>query len=242
MARQVPRLIHSGNASRSDSATAQPMWSPCSWVTKTASRSVAASPARASRTSSSRSEKPASTRSRVVVIPLVPSTTVALPPLPLPRLRNRITRRRACRSLQVVEKQAGDALAVLAAFRLALRVEHGDGAASAFSGDLDAVLGQAVRVVLLLSEAEQPAEEPGLFAAGESRVDIADEIETLRTVAIFDREAAAVEGDADPAPGAIEAVVDLQGRAGPAFEQARSPSTTACSPVRPVVRRRSSGS
>ena len=39
IARQVPRLIHSGMPWRSASVSAQPMWSPCSWVTKTASRS-----------------------------------------------------------------------------------------------------------------------------------------------------------------------------------------------------------
>ena len=149
VARQVPRLIHSGSRSRSASARAQPMWSPCSWVTNTASRSEAARPARASRVSSSLSEKPASTSSRVVVMPLDASTTVALPPLPLPMLRKRITRRRACasgRSLQVFEEQADDPLAGFAAFGLALRIEDGDGAGgAAFGGDLDPVLGQAAR-------------------------------------------------------------------------------------------------
>ena len=39
-ARQVPRLVHSGRPWRRDSASAQPTWSPCSWVTNTASRSA----------------------------------------------------------------------------------------------------------------------------------------------------------------------------------------------------------
>ena len=50
------------------------------------------------------------------MIPLVASTTVALPPLPLPRLRKRITEAAfpvvGARSFEVVEQQGGDALAV----------------------------------------------------------------------------------------------------------------------------------
>ena len=43
-ARQVPRLVHSGRRWRRDSVSAQPTWSPCSWVTKRASRSAIAQP------------------------------------------------------------------------------------------------------------------------------------------------------------------------------------------------------
>src|SRR5450755_621697 len=95
-------------------------------------------PARARRVSSSRSEKPASTRSRVVVMPLVASTTVALPLLPLPRLRKRITPRAGFRSsLQVVEQEPGNALAVVAVLGLARRIEDRDAAARTFARDLD---------------------------------------------------------------------------------------------------------
>ena len=62
---------------------------------KTASSWLAARPARASRASSSRSEKPQSTSSRVMVAPLPASTTSALPALPLPRLQKRISGRRS---------------------------------------------------------------------------------------------------------------------------------------------------
>ena len=66
------------------------------------------------------------------------------------------------------------------------------------------------------------AEEARLLAPGEGRVDVAHEIQTLGAIAVLDREAAAVEGDADAAPGAVEAVVDLQRRRRPALDEART--------------------
>src|SRR5450755_2908026 len=192
------------------------MWSLCSWVTKTASRSLAARPARARRVSSSRNEKPASTSRRVVVMPLVASTTVALPLLPLPRLQKRITPAPArpvpVPLAQVFEQEVDDALAVLGRFRLAGRVEHRDRARVALGADLDPVLGETVVVVLLAPEVDQATEEVRLLAAGEGRVDVANEIQALAAIAVLDREAAPVEGDADAAPGAIKAVIEPQGR------------------------------
>src|SRR5260370_151538 len=135
--------------------------------------SEAARPARARRVSSSLGEKPASPGRRGVRIPLGASTTRALPPLPPPRPRKRITRRvaGARRSLQIVEKQADDPFAVVAELGLALRVENRDRAHRAFGGDLDAVLGQAALV--LLAEGEQLGEEVRLLAAGELGIDVA---------------------------------------------------------------------
>src|SRR6478735_4961281 len=120
---------------------------------KTASRSPGSRPARARRVSSSRSEKPASTRRRVVVIPLVASTTVALPLLPLPRLQKRIMaaavqRRRAVARpagpslAQVFEEQVDDSRAGFAGFRLALRIEDGHRRRRTLAVDLHPVLGQ----------------------------------------------------------------------------------------------------
>src|SRR5438445_7320704 len=147
-ARQVPRLIHTAMPLRRARLSAQPMWSPCSWVTKIASMSSGSRPLRVSRASNSRNVKPQSTSTRVVVMPSLPSTSVALPPLPLPRLQKRIT------SLQILDEQRDDLLAGLAVLRRARRIEHRHRAAVAIALDGDAVLGRAAGLVLL-AEAEE---------------------------------------------------------------------------------------
>src|SRR6185369_4690739 len=229
-ARHVPRLIQTARRCFSANAIAQPMWSLCSWVTKTASRSVGSRPARASRNSSSRSEKPASTSSRVVVMPPDPSTTVALPVLPLPRLQKRITLALSAGRdalAKVLEQQARDPLAVLGRLRAALRVEDGDGAQLTLRGHLDAVLREA-GVVLLLAEAEHPLEQVRLLAAGVLGIDVADEVEPLDAVSVFDGEAGAVERDADATPGAVETIIELQRGRCRAGDEPRSRGATRC--------------
>src|ERR1700744_6623951 len=69
---------------------ALPIWSECSWVIRIASSSSTRIPSRANRRSISFAEKPQSSSTRVVVVPLPASTPNALPSLPLPRLANRI--------------------------------------------------------------------------------------------------------------------------------------------------------
>src|SRR5438067_912766 len=220
MARQVPRLIHTGTPCRRARLMAQPIWSPCSCVMNTASSSSGAKPARASRAVSSRSAKPQSTSTRVEVMPLRASTSSALPLLPLPRLQKRITARQV--SFEVVDQEADDALAGLAVLRLALRVQHRHGASLAFALDLHTVLGRAAQLVLLAAEAEQAREEAGLILAGLRRIDIADEVQALRAIAVFHREAAAIERESHAAPCAIEVVVQLQRGGGLAFDEARA--------------------
>src|SRR6185295_12201661 len=198
IARQVPRLIQTGRPKRRPRLKAQPTWSPCSWVTNTASSSSGASPARASRVRSSRSEKPQSTSTRLQVLPLRASTTVALPLLPLPRLQKRIIAGGPRRTggatglLEVFDQQADDALACLAVLGLALAVEHGHRAALAFALDLHAIARRPACFVLLAAEAEDPAQQARLVLAGLGRIDIANEVQALRAVAVLDREAAAV--------------------------------------------------
>ena len=74
-------------------------------------------------------------------------------------------------------------------------------------------------------------EEAGLFAAGELRIDVAHVVEALGAVAVFDGEAAAVEGQADAAPGAVEAVVDLQGRPAAGRRRARRADRAGATPA-----------
>src|SRR5688572_25954421 len=119
----------------------------------TASRSPHASPARASRASNSRSEKPQSISRRLVLAPLRASTIVALPPLPLPRLQKRIARPVRRRLLQVFEQHRRDALAGFAVLGCSLAVEHRHRAALAFALHDDAVARRAAGFVLL-AEAE----------------------------------------------------------------------------------------
>ena len=72
------------------------------------------------------------------MMPLVASTRVALPLLPLPRLQKRIiavarggaARARPAPLAQVFEEQVDDPLAGFAGLGLALRIEDGDGASS----------------------------------------------------------------------------------------------------------------
>ena len=75
------------------------------------------------------------------------------------------------------------------------------------------------------------AKKPGSSRPAKAGIDVANEVHALGAVAVLDGEAAAVERQADAAPGAVEAVVDLQGRAGPVGEHAgacrRRPAATA---------------
>src|ERR1019366_7236074 len=119
-----------------------------------------------------------------------------------------------CRADAARRLDDGGVAAAAAVLRLALGIEDGDAAAGALTRDLDAVLQRRALVAVLAPEAQHAGEEVRLLAASEFRVDVADEVEALRPVAILDREAAAVKGDADPAPGAVEVVVELQRRSG----------------------------
>src|SRR5260370_40143478 len=92
VARAVPQLIWSGSDPLRASVSALPMWSLCSWVIRIASRRSTPKPTRPSLRSTSFAEKPQSSSTRVVVVPLDATTTSALPSLPLPRLVKRTHR------------------------------------------------------------------------------------------------------------------------------------------------------
>src|SRR5882724_79797 len=122
----------------------------------TASMSPVPMPTRASRACSSRSEKPQSTSTRVVVMPPLASIRVALPVLPLPRLQKRIVPKR---SLQVVDQQLDDALAVVAVLGVAFGTQHRHQGRFALGFHVDAVSNRAGELVAI----EQLAEKAGFF-------------------------------------------------------------------------------
>jgi len=67
----------------------------------------------------------------------------------------------------------------------------------------------------------EPTESAALLGAVGIRIDVAHVVQTLRAVAILDRETDAVQRQADPAPGAIERFLHGQ-RFAPVAESARS--------------------
>ena len=144
----------------------------------------------------------------MAVVPLSASTSVALPVLPLPRLqkRNTFVAPPSPALLQVVDQQGHDALGRRAVLGVARRIEHLHRAAVAFGLDRHAV----ARRAFLLGVAHQAGEKAGLFLAGLRRVDVAHKVQALGAVTVFHGEAAAVEGQAHPAPGAVETIVHLQ--------------------------------
>src|SRR5690606_17435898 len=170
-------------------------------VTRIASIAAGSRPRLRRRRSTSRTPNPQSTSTQPAASP--PSTSSALPSLPLPRL----AKRTALLHLLLQQRQdACDGLAVDLADGLALRVAHLDDAAIALAAHLDpeARAGFGARFA-----AEQARQEAGFFAgatAFDLRIDVADEIHALRTVAILDGEAAAIERQADTPPGAVEAL------------------------------------
>src|SRR5512146_807051 len=153
------------------------------------------SPRRARRRSVSRRLGPQSTSTQVPSA----STASALPPLPLARDAKRSN------LLQLVVQQREDALRAFRRFRRAVLAEDVDAARGARFAHLDRVL----LGVELASGAEHAVEEALLVDVG-LRVGIAHEVDALLPVPVLDREADAVEREADPAPGAVERLEHLE--------------------------------
>src|SRR5471032_2288253 len=121
-ARAVPQLMCNGMDHLRASVSAPPMWSACSCVIRMASIWSARTSRRARRRSTSFAEKPQSSSTRVVVVPLTDSTSNALPSLPLPRLAKRIGEN----LVQLGMQQRDDPLRVSRCIYLAVGVDHGD--------------------------------------------------------------------------------------------------------------------
>src|SRR5689334_17975607 len=101
--------------------------------------------------------------------------------------------------LQVLDQQRDDSPAGLTGLRRTLRREHRDRAAVALALDGNPVARQRRRVVAL-AEAEQAGEEALLGRGRLARIDVPDEVQALRTIAVLDGEAGAVERDAHAPP------------------------------------------
>ena len=174
IARQVPRLVHSGGRPwRAPGPSAQPTWSPCSWVTNTASSAGRLqSGARQPRLELAQRET-AVDHDRWTCRPSRASTTVALPPLPLPRLQKRIGAGRPYFSSSSSRPTMRWPFSPASGAPWALSTATG--AAIAVALDLDAVAQRAAGGVGL---AEQLG-EAGLALADVLRVDIAHEVQAL---------------------------------------------------------------
>src|SRR5579864_128576 len=204
-ARAVPQLVCSGIDHFRASVNALPMWSPCSWVIRMASRLLTLKPRRARRRSTSFAENPQSSSTRVVVVPLCASTSSALPSLPLPRLANLTVR-----LVQLCMQQRHDTLRVRRRIHLAVRVEYRN-------------LGQRVtlrayiheelltRFLRAVTAIEQLAEEtfPLQFL---HRIRVANVINALLAVAIVDGEVGTVEREAHAQPCTVERLGQIQRR------------------------------
>src|SRR5690348_4674032 len=165
-------------------------------------------PRRARRRSVSRRFSPQSTSRQVSS----PWTTSALPPLPLAS-----EAKRSNSLLQLLVQQREDALRGLGVVRAALLVEDVHLARRAGLDDLDAILLGGQRAV----GAEDAREEARLVLVGLG-IGIAHEVEALLAVAVFHREADAVEREADAPPDAIERLVHLEQLTRHAFLDARA--------------------
>src|SRR5438093_11557697 len=168
--------MYTGMRSRSASWRAQPMWSPCSWVTKIASSWSAIMPAAPRRLSSSRMPRPQSISRCATWAPLRAWTTVAFPELPLPRLLNRITEGPL---LQVLGDHLHDALRVDRRLRRAAGIQHRHGGGLAVGLQVDPVLQRLLR---LLAAAEEAAEEAGVLLVRVRR-HVTHEVRALAAVA-----------------------------------------------------------
>src|SRR5450631_3437843 len=161
-----------------------------------------ATPMRASLATVSRMPKPQSISSRVSPA----STSRPLPSLPLPRQAKRTL-------LELILEQRENLLAVRRTVRDTRRILHRYQAAGVGLRHDDPILLRRLRLVGLPElQLVQRILEPALvlFLLGEIRIRIADKIETLRTVAIDDRKAGAIEREPDAAPRAVERILDDQ--------------------------------
>src|SRR5690606_24476411 len=193
-----------------------PTWSPCSCVTTIADSVAGSQPSARSRRSASRNPNPQSTSTRCSEAPSRVSTSSALPSLPLPRLAKRTAKLPGacpCPLPELFLQQREDlrrGIGVDPGRCIAFAIEHRNLRAGARAFGLEPEL---LRDFLLRLAAEDPTEETGL-AVRPSRlrlgVDVAHEIQPLRTIAIVDGEAAAVEREADLAPRPVEVLVDLE--------------------------------
>src|SRR6187455_656965 len=196
----VPNVSHTGIACFAANAATPPTWSVCSCVTTIASMSPGARPIRARRTAVSRTPNPQSIMTREPPA----STTSPLPSLPLPNDAKRISVRA---SLQLVLEQREDPVARRRLVRRALWVLHRHEAARRGLDDRDPVL---LRLLGFVLAPERKLRDPALVALADVGVGIriADEVQAVAAVAVHDREPAAVEREADAAPGAVERLVD----------------------------------
>src|SRR6185295_1734646 len=109
---------------------------------------------------------------------------------------------------QLLDEHLDDALADVAPLGRAAAGLHRDLRLLAAALDRDPVaLGRLRR---RRAEAEHAREEARLFLGGLLWVDVAHVVETAAAIAVLDGEAAAVERQADAAPGAVERLVDLE--------------------------------
>src|SRR5262245_39607070 len=167
--------------------------------------SEGARPMRARRRSVPSTGNPQSTRMRVAPA----STTRPLPALPLPSEAKRTPRPRL---LQLIVEQRENPLGRAARVGRAVLVKHLHLARGCALLDHHAVLLGLRRLGGAPERELRQESAAGLRAAVVGRIDVAHEVEALRAVAVLDREADAVEREADPAPGAIERLVDVERR------------------------------
>src|ERR1700687_4980430 len=161
-----------------------------------ASISSARTSSRARRRSTSFAEKPQSSSTRVVVVPLTDSTSNALPSLPLPRLAKRILEN----LVQLRVQQRDDSLRVGRCIDLTIGVDHGGPRPRVslrthvhhqLAGRLRRAAGEKL--------AEQTFLLQLLHRVGETHV-----IQTLRAILVVDGEGGPVECESHTQPGALE--------------------------------------
>src|SRR5450755_1835592 len=150
-----------------------------------------AMPTRASRATVSRTPKPQSISRRVVPA----STSRPFPSLPLPRQAKRTL-------LELILEQREDLLAVRRAVHDAGGILHRHQAAGIGLRHHNPVLFRLFRLLGLpeLDLGHRIGEPAFRFFLRQVRIRIADEIKSLRTVAIDDGEAGAIERESDAAP------------------------------------------
>src|SRR3989344_4574608 len=217
--------------------TTPPPWSACSWVTRMASLAAGSRSSRARRRtvsvalkpqSSRTRERPASTTSALPSLPLPneakrmaegaggrkPIAGDAQQPQDTERAGPAL--RRACplpdgTSLQLIVEQREYAIGRVRLLPRAVLVEHADFRAGTFRLHQDAVLFLALHLRAAAPEFQlgQPARFLSRLEVGVG-INVAHEIQPFRAVAVLDREAHAIQREADTPPGTVELVVQRQ--------------------------------
>src|SRR5919197_2992681 len=194
-ARSVPCISTTSTLCAAAKSKAQPAWSSCSCVTRTASISAGSRPSRARRRSVSRRFKPQSISTRVRSA----CATRQLPPLPLASEAKR------SKLLQLLVQQRENALRGLRAVCGPVLVQDVYLARGARLGDLHTIL-----LRLPLGIAREPAREQASRILLHLGIGVAHEVDALLPVAVLDGEADPVEREADAAPHAVERLGHLE--------------------------------